>query len=119
MRVLNALRYKIRNDRYYKYVEIDYVALEDLPEVEGDVSERIRRVESEIHNEHVRREGTMDIVSVEKEHVNNHPSSVALRLPNPRREMDEVRLFVENMDLRYSIRLSTWLELNSTNPIFL
>ncbi|KAH9293492.1 hypothetical protein KI387_041308, partial [Taxus chinensis] len=87
--VLDALRYKICNDRYYKDVQLCNIAISELPEEEMDISQSLQFVESNIDDNQNVEHFVEDPTTSNFEELQQQPSSFAIRMGNTRREMEE------------------------------
>jgi ATP-dependent DNA helicase PIF1 len=92
---LDALRYKIQMDKYYRDVQIDMDSLASLPERPTDVSSRLKFVDCDIQET---KSNVVDNQELAPDRLHAHPSSFVARLPNEGREMEEIRTFIQNAD---------------------
>ena len=94
-RVMDALRFKIERDPYYRDVVIDYDSVNALPERLIDVSSRLKFVDCDIAESEF---SAANNEGFPLNHLPSHPSSFIARLPNERREVEEIRAFLDNVD---------------------
>jgi ATP-dependent DNA helicase PIF1 len=94
-RVMNALYYKIQMDKFYQDVQIDMDSVTALPENPTDVSTRLKFVDCDIEETD---NNVADIQGFPADRLHSHPSSFVARLPNERREVEEIRTFIENVE---------------------
>jgi len=66
-----------------------------LPERSTDVSSRLKFVDCDIEESKI---NETDNEGFPAEHFPSHPSSFVARLPNERREVEEIREFLDNVD---------------------
>ena len=94
-RVMNALYYKIQMENFYQDVQIDMDSVTALPENPTDVSTRLKFVDCDIEEID---NNVSDIQGFPPDRLHSHPSSFVSHLPNERREIEEMRKFIENAD---------------------
>ena len=86
--VLNALHYKIRNDPYYKDIEIDHDALNLLPETTTDISYMIKNLPIQCQNS----QATNDNETTLTDDMDlQHTTSFIPKLPNGERELHTIK----------------------------
>ena len=81
---MDALRYKIQMDKYYRDVQIDMDSLDALSERPTYVSSRLKFVDCDIEETEM---NNFNIQELALDRLHAHPSSFVTRLPNERREM--------------------------------
>ena len=94
-RVMNALYYKIEIDKFYQDVQIDMNLVVSLPENPTDVSTKLKFVDCDIEETY---KNVVDIQGFLVDRLHSHSSSFVARLPNERREIKEMRKFIENVE---------------------
>ena len=91
---MDALHFKIERDQYYRDVVIDYDSVNALPKRSTNVSYRLKFVDCDIaeyESSATNNEG------FPPNHLPSHPSSFIAHLPNERREVEEIRAFLDNV----------------------
>jgi predicted Fe-S protein YdhL (DUF1289 family) len=108
--VMSALYNKIQMDKFYQDVQIDMNSVASLPENPTDVSTRLKFVDCDI-------EETNNIVDdiqwFPADHFHSHPSSFVAHLPNERREIEEIRTFIENSESS-AVQSVDWPDIGSS-----
>eukprot|EP01018_Ginkgo_biloba_P035772 Gb_33711 [translate_table: standard] len=97
-RVMNALSFKVRFDKYYAGVVIDEDEVRFLPERATDISDQLSTVVLEI-NDPVR--PLDENVNISRDqHIDSihHPTSFASRRPNTLREMEQIWVWLETSE---------------------
>lgn len=94
-RVIAAFLFKIQHDQYYQDVVIDYDSVNSLLERSIDASSRLEFVDCDIEESKIN-EANNEGFPVE--HFPSHPSTFVSCPPNKRREVEEIRAFLDNVD---------------------
>eukprot|EP01018_Ginkgo_biloba_P016121 Gb_08820 [translate_table: standard] len=97
-RVMNALSYKVRYDRYYAGVIVDEDVVQLLPERATDVSNRLTTVTLEMNDLMHQIDANANIDNNENVHGLHHPTSFASRRLSTVHEMEQIRMWLQNAE---------------------
>lgn len=93
--VVAALLSKIQHDQYYRDVVIDYDLVNALHKRSTDVSSRLNFVYCDIEESEINETNYEDFHA---KHFPSHASSFLACLPNERRQVEEIREFLDSVD---------------------
>lgn len=92
---MDALHYKIQNDKYYRDVKIDMESVDALPLRSMDVSNMIQFIDCDIGDVN---NNDDNFERLNTDFLHSHPSSFFARQGNAHREVEKIISFLENVD---------------------
>ena len=111
--VVNALLYKIQNDKYYSDVQLDHDSISTLPEACIDVSSQLHFVSTKIDISPLMDSYILDL----ENHIATQPSQAtstfSFRLPNTYRDMEKIKDFIHTTSMTPHTTID-WLDIGSS-----
>ncbi|XP_057843079.1 uncharacterized protein LOC131052428 [Cryptomeria japonica] len=96
-RVYRALKYKIKHDKFYRDVQIDENALNDLTcNSDENIFDQLNSIHMEFDSDTNEYVFAGPILEMDEENIINHTTSMASKPPNARREMELIHAWVNN-----------------------
>ncbi|XP_059076593.1 uncharacterized protein LOC131875899 [Cryptomeria japonica] len=96
-RVYRALKYKIKHDKFYRDVQIDENALNDLIcNLDENIFDQLNSVHMEFDSDTNEYVFVGPILEMDEENIINHTTSMASKPPNAQREMELIHVWVNN-----------------------